>query len=84
MGLPERLSSLGWKDTVTTNDTHTHYNKWEENLWQYLGLGYDLGTAMDFAGDGVKGRTTIEENFTYYGVADAQFVFFSYPDITTH
>ena len=38
--------------------------------------------SIDYAGDGVKGRTTIEENFKFYGVADGEFAYFNYPDIT--
>jgi len=72
---------IGWQETVTKHDTHTHYNKWEENLWEYLGWGNNLEDSIDYAGDGVKGRTTIEMNFTYYGVAHAQFAYFRYPEI---
>lgn len=45
------MDFIGWKYTVTKHDAHTHYNKWEENLWKYLGWGNNLEESIDFAGD---------------------------------
>ncbi len=73
---------IGWQEKVPVHDTGSaEYNKWEWNLWDWLGRGFTLDRAFEEAKYGVRNFQEIEDNFMYVGVIDDQYVWFKYPDI---
>ena len=71
---------IGWNDSALVYDLLGKYNQFEGNLWKYLGQGYNLNDAFDFATSG-PGWNQIVVNFMTYGVISWQFVWFRYPNI---
>ena len=71
---------IGWKDSALVYDLLGKYNQFEENLWKYLGQGFNLNDAFDFATSG-PGWNQIVANFATYGVISWQFAWFRYPNI---
>jgi len=77
---------IGWKEKVPVYDIiGPEYNKWEWNLWDWLGRGFNLQHAYDEAGAGVRDSDKIETNFMPMpnGPLSLQHVWFNYPRIDT-
>jgi len=71
---------IGWKDSALVHDIIGRYNQFEEDYWNRLQMGQTLDKAVEWSLP-PQGGTNIEDNFTYYGVIDWQFVTFNYPQI---